>query len=158
MSVTPEMLGRWDDRSKHQPAGVDAAFFGLGTQIAFDQPIRLKQPKDAARNRAKQTHPDIEKRRGDLVAVVETAEHHPFGWQSIILWRGAIARYLAPSVVHLIAAGKVNQSFREERLLEIRHHMRIDHDIVDEICAHGGGKTEIAHLHRRRAIGGYRRP
>ncbi len=34
----------------------------------------------------------------------------------------------------------------------------VDDDVVDEIRPHGGGISEIAHLHRRRPTGCYRRP
>src|SRR5450755_3955075 len=146
------------ERSKDQPAGIDAAFFGLRTQIASDLRVCLEQPQYAAGDRAKQTHPDIEEYRRDLVTVVETAEHQPFGRQSNIPSRRAGIRHLPPSVVHLIAAGKMNQPFRKERLLARWDDEGVDDDIVDEVRAHGGGISEITHLHRRRAIGRYRRP
>src|SRR6266478_798299 len=104
-------------RETDRHAGIDAAFFRLGTQIARDLRVCLEQPQYAAGDRAKQTHPDIEECRRDLVTVVETAEHQPLGRQSNIPSRRAGIRHLTPSVVRLIAAGKMNQPFRKERLL-----------------------------------------
>src|ERR1700682_6267038 len=158
MPVASKMFGWRNDRRKDQPAGIDAAFFGLRTQIARDLRVCLEQPQYAAGDRAKQTHPDIEEYRRDLVTVVETAEHQPLGRQSNIPSRRAGIRHLTPSVVHLIAAGKMNQPFRKERLLARWDDEGVDDDVVDEVRAHGGGISEITHLHRRRAIGRYRRP
>ena len=76
----------------------------------------------------------------------------------MILTRRGRFRHLAPPVIDLIAAGKVNQLLRKERLLAIWNDERIDDNVVDEIGSHGGGITEIAHLHRRRTVRRDRRP
>src|SRR5216684_8319953 len=102
MPVASEMFGWWNERRKDQPAGIDAAFFRLRTQIARDLRVCLEQPQ--------------------------------------------------------YAAGKMNQPFRKERLLATWDDEGVDDDVVDEVRAHGGGISEITHLHRRRAIGRYRRP
>ena len=52
----------------------------------------------------------------------------------------------------------MDQPLRKEGLLALRNRDRVDDDVVDEIRPHGGGISEIAHLHRRRAIGRYLRP
>src|SRR6266849_2159079 len=96
MPVASEMFGWWNERRKDQPAGIDAAFFRLRTQIARDLRVCLEQPQYAAGDRAKQTHPDIEEYRRDLVTVVETAEHQPLGRQSKIPSRRAGVRHLTP--------------------------------------------------------------
>src|SRR3979411_2717624 len=106
-------------------------------QIGFDQVVRRQQPQYAAGDRGEQAHPDIEECRGDLVTVVETAEHQPFDRQSTILSRRAGACHLALSVVDLITAGKVDQLLRKERLLAAWYHERIDQDVVDESGPHG---------------------
>src|SRR6202158_2285357 len=133
MPVASEMFGWRNERRKDQPAGIDAALFRLGTQIAGDLRVCLEQPQYAAGDRAKQTHPDIEEYRRDLVTVVETAEHQPLGRQSKIPSRRAGIRHLTPSVVHLIGAGKMTQPFRKERLLAAWDHERVDEDVVDKV-------------------------
>src|SRR5258708_3747155 len=153
MPMTSEMLGERSDGRKDQPVRVHSAFRGFRTKIAFDQLVRLEQPQYAAGNRAQQTHPDIEKCRRDLVTIVEAAKHEPPFWQCPILPRRRSAYRFTPSVVRLIAAGKMDQPFRKEGLLAAWHNEGVDDDIVDEIRPHGSGIAEVAHLHRRRAIG-----
>src|SRR5260370_20160151 len=152
MPVASEMFGWRNDRCKDQPAGIDAAFFRLGTQIASDLRVCLEQPQYAAGDRAKQTHPDVEEYRRDLVTVVETAEHQPLGRQSNIPSRRAGIRHLTPSVVHLIAARKMNQPFRKERLLARWDDEGVDDVVIDETRAHAAGAHQKNHLQPRPAI------
>ena len=61
-------------RREHQAVGRDAARLGMAAQVVRRSGIVLQQPQHAALDLAQQTHPDVEHRRPDLVAVVERAE------------------------------------------------------------------------------------
>ena len=60
-------------------------------------------------------------------------------------------------VVDPIAVGEMDDPFAVVVLLVRRQHHSVGQNIVDEVDAHGGGKSEIADLDRCRPVGQYRR-
>jgi hypothetical protein len=84
--------------------------------------------------------------------VVEAAEHESMFRQPHFLPRPRPLGNLALCVVHLVAIRQINNLLSIIRLLLDGQDHRIGNNVVDEVCAHRGGKAQIVYLDRYRAM------
>ncbi len=78
------VLGDAQLGGEDEPGRVDAARGSFAAQIGFGEIIGVEQPEHAAGHRAEEAHPDAEDAGGDLVDIVERAEHEAVRRQAAI--------------------------------------------------------------------------
>src|SRR6516225_2133825 len=151
------MLGHLRLWREHETRRVDAARARLVTEVACPRLARPQQPQYAAFDLPKEPHPDVEKPRGELVAVVEAAEHDSgLGQANGAAGRG-LGRDFTLGIIDLVAIWQVDDHLAVRRLLIEWQNDPVRQYVVDEIHAHCRGIAEVAHLYRRRAAGQNRR-
>ena len=103
--VAGQMLGQSYPRRKHQPPGVDPSGGGFAAQVGACAAGSRSEPEHAAGHPREQPHPDLEHRRQNLVAVVETAEHQPLLGQAAGRARGGERSHGPLRIARAVAVG-----------------------------------------------------
>ncbi len=148
MILDADRVGREND-----PVRRHAARRGEAAQIGLRHVVHIGEPQHTAWKARQQAHPDVEHRRGDLVALIEAAEDEASVGQPELA-AGRCLRGNAPGrVVRVVAARHVHDPFGKEGLLVERQRVRVGEDVVDERRPGRSRKSEIADLDGCGAIG-----
>ena len=119
-AMTRQMFGWFHPWCKHQPVRCDTAGGRLAAQIVRSSLVVLEQPEDAIPNLIEQPHPQREKFRRQLVAVVETAEDECSVGQAEIGARGRHIGDRPAPIIALIGVGQGDDLFRVEGAVVVR--------------------------------------
>src|SRR5262245_14637214 len=152
------MLGYLRLWREHETRRIDAAGARLIAEVARCRLARSEQPQYAAFDLAQEAHPHVEELRRELVAVVEAAEHESGLGQTDGAAGRSLGCDLTLGIIDLIAIWQVDDHLAVRLLLIERQNDPIRQYIVDEIHPHCCGISEVARLHRRRAVSENRRP
>jgi hypothetical protein len=147
-----KVLGGRHAFREDEPRRIDATRRGFTPQVPLGDGVVTQQPQHAAVDLPEQSHPALEHRGGDLVVVVEAAEHEAIvgqpGGASIQRDR----RDDAPRVGDEIAVRQLRDFLGEVCCFaQWRNHRVADH-IIDERRPHRSGMAEPADLQRRRPV------
>src|SRR5580692_1002146 len=138
----------WHAVGEYQSATVNTALLRFLAQIANNRIVGLLQPQHTVLGPAHDSHPAVEDRGQDLVAVVEGAEHESTGGQSELLAREVSVRDRIVLIEGEEAAGKIGDFLRVMPLLLTRHDHSVADQVVHESGSHGGRVAQEVDLDR----------
>ncbi len=83
-----------------------------------------------------------------MIVIVEATEDEALLWQTQRLPRWHALGDFSLAVVDLIAIRQVDDFFRKEPPMIDRSNDLVSDDVINELCSHRAGVTEIVHLNR----------
>jgi len=147
-----DVLGQAQLGCPEHAAGGEAAGLQLGRQVGLGMRVPGQHPQHGLRRAVQDAGPQVQHGRGDLVGLVEAAQHHRVGRQAQ-QGAGRGRRQGAVPVIGLVAVGQLGDVLAVLAGMGQRHHHRITDHVVEEARTGGGRVAQVGHLHRRRPVG-----
>src|SRR5262245_18049076 len=139
-----KMVIHWPARSKYQSFTCYAACLCLLPEIVGRSAIVFKEPQYAPIDPRQQSHPNAERRRRQLVVVVEAAEHEAILSQSKLLPRQDAVRNYHAGVVRLVAVWNTCHLLTQTWQHLFRYYRSVCENIVQKARTRRCWKTQIA--------------
>src|SRR6476661_1482462 len=147
--MASEVIAQRHALGEDETIGADTPCLCFSLQVCCGSRAVLQQPKDAAWHLGQNPHPAIEDSRRYLVVVIEATEDEMTVGNSALFPGEHFFRNVSLAVVRLVAVRKVDDFFRIPALLRQGNNNGIGNDVINIVCAHGAGKSEIVDLDRR---------
>ena len=155
--VAGQVVRRGDPGGEDEPVLLDPLPLGGPAQVLARPLVVGQEPEHASGHPSEDLHPDGEELLGELVVVVEGAEHEGFLGKPVV-GSGRLGADRALGVADLEAVGEVERLFGEEPGRILGDEVAVGDDVIDPGQTGAPGEAEVGHLHRGRTVGEDQRP